>query len=142
MQVYGMRILESGTDYAILEVGLGGHGGQVILRHDESEQQEMQGYGLVHHLAFRLSDQKAIQHWVEKYEALGIMSSGLVDRFYFQALYSRIGHILLELSTDGPGFTTDEPYETLGESLSLPSFLEPKRHLIEAAVRPFDTRRS
>lgn len=142
IQVYGMRILEGESDYAILEVAQGGHGGQVILRHKESDQQEMQGYGLVHHVAFRLADQEAIKHWAEKYNALGIMSSGLVDRFYFQALYSRIGHILLELSTDGPGFMTDEPYETLGEALSLPPFLEPKRHFIEAAIRPFDTKRS
>lgn len=33
----------------------------------------------------------------------------------------------------------DEPYETLGEKLSLPPFLEPKRAEIEAQVRPFDT---
>ena len=30
-------------------------------------------------------------------------SSGLVDRFFFEALYARIGDILIEISTDGPG---------------------------------------
>jgi len=33
----------------------------------------------------------------------------------------------------------DEPYETLGESLSLPPKLESQREYIEAQVRPFDT---
>ncbi|MGO1923980.1 MAG: ring-cleaving dioxygenase, partial [Jeotgalicoccus sp.] len=51
------------------------------------------------------------------------------------------GHILIELSTDGPGFMGDEPYETLGESLALPPFLEPKREQIEAEIRPFNTTR-
>jgi glyoxalase family protein len=36
----------------------------------------------------------------------------------------------------------DEPYETLGEKLSLPPFLEPKREQIESLVRPIDTVRS
>ena len=29
--------------------------------------------------------------------------------FYFEALYARIGHILLEISTDGPGFMVMNP---------------------------------
>ncbi|SUM34901.1 dioxygenase [Staphylococcus gallinarum] len=84
----------------------------------------MQGYGEVHHVSFRLKDHEAIAQWEEKYKEVGIGNSGLVDRFYFEALYARIGHILIEVSTDGPGFMGDEPYETLGESLSLPPFLE------------------
>lgn len=141
MQIYDMRVLETGDNYSILEVGQGGHGGQVILRQDTESRQAIQGYGQVHHVSFRVKDSIAIQEWADKYESLGIPSSGLVDRFYFQALYARIGHILIEISTDGPGFATDEPYETLGESLSLPPFLEPKRHMIENMVRPFDTSR-
>ena len=52
-------------------------------------------------------------------------SSGPVDRFYFRSLYFREPNgILFEIATDGPGFATDEPLETLGEKLSLPPFLE------------------
>ncbi len=76
---------------------------------------------------------------MHKYNDIGIPHSGLVDRFYFEALYARLGHILLEISTDGPGFMEDEPYETLGEKLSLPPFLEEQRETIESQVRPFDT---
>ncbi|HEK6166033.1 TPA: ring-cleaving dioxygenase, partial [Staphylococcus aureus] len=71
----------------------------------------------------------------------GINNSGIVNRFYFEALYARVGHILIEISTDGPGFMEDEPYETLGEGLSLPPFLENKREYIESEVRPFNTKR-
>ncbi len=36
----------------------------------------------------------------------------------------------------------NEPYETLGEKLSLPPFLESKREQIQRAVRPINTVRS
>ncbi len=35
----------------------------------------------------------------------------------------------------------DEPYETLGESLALPPFLEAKRDYIESEIKAFDTSR-
>ncbi|RUZ66456.1 ring-cleaving dioxygenase, partial [Mesorhizobium sp. M7A.F.Ca.US.007.01.1.1] len=44
--------------------------------------------------------------------------------------------IRFEIATDGPGFSADEPLETLGESLALPPFLEPKRASIEAGLKP------
>src|SRR5215475_10956148 len=37
------------------------------------------------------------------------------------------GGVLFELATDGPGFAVDEDVASLGERLSLPPFLEPKR---------------
>lgn len=140
MEVYGFHLVEEEKEVALLEVGEGGNGGQMILRHKSSGPEGQQGYGEVHHVAFRVKDEAALEEWLQHYNKLGIGSSGLVDRFYFGALYARIGHILIELSTDGPGFDIDEPYETMGESLSLPSFLEPQRQHIEATVRPFDTR--
>ncbi|WP_368885184.1 ring-cleaving dioxygenase MhqE [Staphylococcus haemolyticus] len=141
-EIYGMIKIDEDKDVALLEVGEGGNGGQVILRHDTNTPSAVQGYGEVHHVSFRVKDHAAIQTWIEKYNTIGIQNSGLVDRFYFEALYARIGHILIEISTDGPGFMGDEPYETLGEKLSLPPFLEGQRKYIESQVRPFDTRRN
>ena len=70
-------------------------------------------------------------------------NSGLVDRFFFQSLYARVApQILFEFATDGPGFMSDEPYEKLGEKLSLPPFLESHRAEIERLVRPINTVRS
>ncbi|WP_436854442.1 ring-cleaving dioxygenase MhqE [Staphylococcus caeli] len=140
-EVFGMKTIMTEENVAILEIGEGGNGGQVILRKDTESPESRQGYGEVHHVSFRLKDHAAIKQWQEKYQALGIGNSGLVDRFYFEALYARIGHILIEVSTDGPGFMGDEPYETLGESLALPPFLEAQRAYIESEIRPFDTRR-
>lgn len=139
--IYNMKPVVEEEDVVVLEVGEGGNGGQVIVRKDGS-QSARQGYGEVHHVSFRVKDHEAIKKWEEKYNEMGLSHSGNVDRFYFEALYSRVGHILMELSTDGPGFMGDEPYETLGESLALPPFLEPQREHIESQIRPFDTTRS
>lgn len=139
--VYGMKPNLEQENVTLFDIGKGGNGGQVILRNDDSTQ-GLQGYGQVHHVSFRVKDHEAIKNWEAKYNAMGLQHSGHVDRFYFEALYTRVGHILIELSTDGPGFMTDEPYETLGENLSLPPFLEPKRNYIESQIRPFDTTRS
>lgn len=139
-QIFGFSLKHKETDVAILEVGKGGNGGQVILRRDETSNVEVQGNGAVHHVAFRVKDSDAIKAWEEKYNKLQMGHSGHVDRFYFEALYTRVGHILIELSTDGPGFITEsDPYEKLGEVLDLPPFLEPNREHIEETVRPFDT---
>lgn len=137
--VYDMKQIVDKESYAIFEVGKGGHGGQVILRNDQESRQALEGYGQVHHVSFRVKDQNALNEWLTKYQKMGLPNSGLVDRFYFGALYARIGHILIELSTDGPGFMQDEPYDSLGETLSLPPKLEPQREIIESQVRPFNT---
>lgn len=142
LAIYDMKVIHEEDHTAVLEVGEGGNGGQVILREDTESSIEQQGYGAVHHVSFRVEDNAAIKAWEAKYNKLGLRHSGWVDRHFFEALYARVGHILIELSTDGPGFMGDEPYETLGEKLSLPPFLEPKREEIEAKVRPFNTTRS
>ncbi|MCG1028846.1 ring-cleaving dioxygenase [Virgibacillus halodenitrificans] len=140
-EVYDMKPILEEDNVTLFNVGEGGNGGQVILRKDETTPSR-QGYGQVHHVSFRVKDHETIKKWEAKYNELGMGHSGNVDRFYFEALYTRVGDILIELSTDGPGFMDDEPYETLGESLALPPFLEPKREYIEGQIRPFDTKRS
>jgi glyoxalase family protein len=84
-----------------------------------------------------------LDEWTERLSSLGFSTSGYVNRHFFKSLYARVApQILFEFATDGPGFMGDEPYETLGEKLSLPPFLEPKRAQIEKLVRPIDTVRS
>lgn len=95
-----------------------------------------QGAGGVHHVAFRIPD-NAYDEWNDRLRSFGIPSSGPVDRFYFRSLYFREPNgVLFEIATDGPGFTADEPLETLGERLALPPFLERRRKEIEARLQP------
>jgi glyoxalase family protein len=90
----------------------------------------------VHHLALRTT-QADYDGWVDRLTTHGISSSGPVDRYYFRSLYFREPNgILFEIATDEPGFTADEPLETLGERLALPPFLEPRRREIEAGLQP------
>lgn len=136
------EIAQDGPMY-LFEMGEGGNGAQVIVEHNETLLAGRQGYGTVHHVAFRVEDTKALYEWIEHMQAARIGTSGYVDRFFFESLYARVAPgILFEWATDGPGFMGDEPYETLGENLSLPPFLEGKRKQIEASVRPIDTVRS
>ncbi|WP_404329818.1 ring-cleaving dioxygenase [Mesobacillus maritimus] len=127
----------------LFEVGEGGNGAQVIAEHNSILPQAQQGYGTVHHAAFRVDDRSVLEDWDQHMRSFGFQTSGFVDRFFFGSLYARVApQILFEFATDGPGFMGDESYETLGEKLSLPPFLESKREQIERMVRPIDTVRS
>jgi glyoxalase family protein len=44
--------------------------------------------------------------------------------------------VLIEIATDGPGFLVDEPPDGLGQSLSLPPWLEPERPTLERELTP------
>jgi glyoxalase family protein len=67
--------------------------------------------------------------------ALGLRPTDQIDRQYFRSVYFREpGGILLEIATDGPGFTVDEPKEMLGSSLKLPTWFEERRAQIEAQL--------
>ncbi|MFD2210432.1 ring-cleaving dioxygenase [Virgibacillus halophilus] len=127
----------------LFETGEGGNGAQVIVEHNTVLPRARQGYGTVHHAAFRVADHEGLEEWIERMKQFGLPNSGYVNRFYFESLYTNVApHILFEIATDGPGFMEDEPYETLGEKLALPPMLEPKREQIENYVRPIDTMRS
>ncbi|MFG6150061.1 ring-cleaving dioxygenase [Halobacillus sp. B23F22_1] len=129
--------------FHLFEVGEGGNGAQVVVEYNPVLPQARQGYGTVHHAAFRVEDRNALDEWIDRMPRFGFRTSGYVNRHYFESLYVNVApQILFEFATDGPGFMEDEPYETLGENLSLPPMLEPKREQIEEAVRPIDTVRS
>ncbi len=118
----------------------GGPGKEVQVVIQPGLQRAFLGSGGVHHVAFRVKDVAEQDYWNDLLTKRGLRTSGLVDRFYFQSLYFRIsGGILFELATDGPGFATDEPLETLGEHLALPPFLEAYREQIEKNLKPLDT---
>lgn len=115
----------------------GGPGKEVHVIEQPRTQPAWTGAGGVHHVAFRLRDDAEQAAWFQLLGRVGMPNSGLVDRYYFRSLYFRISNgILFELATDEPGFTVDEPLETLGEGLALPPFLEPRRAAIEAGLKP------
>ena len=93
--------------------------------------------GTVHHIAFAVEDEDAQLKWRERLLARGVHVTPVLDRKYFKSIYFREPNgILLELATVPPGFEVDEPMKALGQSLTLPDWLEPRRRAIEASLEP------
>jgi glyoxalase family protein len=126
----------SGDTVHVYEMGEGGPAAELHVAVQPGLPTARQGRGGVHHVAFRTPDAE-YGAWAERLNSLRIPNSGKIDRFYFKSLYFREPNgILFEIASDGPGFAADEPLEKLGERLSLPPFLEPRRREIEAGLKP------
>ncbi|MEH7109734.1 ring-cleaving dioxygenase, partial [Bacillus sp. JJ1764] len=124
-------------DILVYATGEGGSGAEVHIETRTDLPRVHLGRGGVHHVAFRVPNEEEYNQWAERLKEFRLPNSGKVERYYFKALYFREPNgILFELSTDTPGFATDEPMETMGEKLALPPFLEPKRKEIEENLRP------
>jgi glyoxalase family protein len=96
-----------------------------------------EGTGQTHHVAFRANDEDHLAAWREHLLAQGIDVTDIRDRNYFKSIYFRSPDGLLhEIATDVPGFAVDEDADRLGESLRLPSWLEPRRTEIASALKP------
>jgi glyoxalase family protein len=122
---------------ALFEVGPGGPGAEVRVVERPNAPYARLGRGGVHHIAFRTADEEEQRSWREKIRGAGLGVTPQIDRFYFQSIYFREpGGVLFEIATDGPGFATDEDAQHLGERLSLPPFLEPRREEIESRLTP------
>jgi len=96
----------------------------------------VQGAGSVHHVAWASTIEEHMT-WREKAIAAGARPTPEIDRFYFKSIYFREpSGVLFEIATMGPGFTVDEPLESLGEKLSLPPAFEHLRDEVEPNLRP------
>ncbi|MEA2496061.1 MAG: glyoxalase family protein [Thermoleophilaceae bacterium] len=147
----GVRAYSSapGNSQRLLEEGLGFESGRddtwtVIgderrgwITYDEPPQQRgLSGAGTVHHVAWAstMDDHEA---WRERVRAVGMHPTPVIDRFWFLSVYFREpSGVLFEIATLGPGFTADEPLETLGEKLTLPPKFEGFRDQLEQALTP------
>lgn len=140
VNVLGFKLIDAEGSFHLFEIGEGGNGASIIVDHQPDLPDAGEGFGNVHHLALRVADKEALEFWIKRINELEFPNSGYTERFYFASEYFLAAkNVLFELATDGPGFLQDETYETAGEILSLPPFLEPKRQEIEEFVRAFDT---
>ncbi|MEX2466858.1 MAG: VOC family protein, partial [Gemmatimonadota bacterium] len=96
-----------------------------------------QGAGQTHHIAFRARDADDQAAWRDHLLSLDLEVTDVQDRQYFESIYFRAPDgLLLEIATDGPGFTIDEDPDALGSGLMLPAWLEPRRETIEEQLTP------
>lgn len=119
------------------------YGQYVDLLEDRTSAPARPGRGSIHHVAFRVPDIETHQQVSEQVRRAGLPLNGPIDRSYFTAGYFREPNgILFELSTDGPGFTLDEPVESLGSSLKLPPQYEAHRSEIVRVLPPIPALKS
>jgi len=106
------------------------------------EQRGLQAGGTVHHVAWASSPEEH-ESWRSRVIEGGGQPTPVIDRFYFKSIYFREpSGVLFEIATIGPGFTADEPFETLGESLSLPPNYEQYREQVERILTPLPNPRA
>jgi glyoxalase family protein len=104
--------------------------------YDQASDRGNGGAGTVHHVAWA-SPPEEHEQWRSRVLEAGASPTPVIDRFYFRSIYFREpSGILFELATIGPGFTTDEPLEHLGERLSLPPAFEHLREQVEPILTP------
>lgn len=107
-----------------------------ILPTETSEASRM-GRGSADHIAFAVADEEELDRLYQKAQSQGWHIEKMISRGYFKSLYIREpGGNRLEFATLTPGFTIDEPLETLGESFALPPFLADQRGEIERNLYP------
>ena len=120
------------TSYESRGVGRGSY----YIYDDAPSARGLSGSGTVHHVAWS-STMADHQGWRNRVLEGGENPTPVIDRFYFRSIYFREpSGVLFEIATKGPGFTSDEPKETLGEKLSLPPDFEYLRKQVEANLTP------
>jgi glyoxalase family protein len=101
--------------------------------------QAKMGTGVTHHYALAVADEDVQRYYQKRLSNAGYRVSQIIDRDYFKSIYTHDpdGHIV-ELATVAPGFTVDEPLETLGTQLQLPDWLENQRAEVEKSLTPIE----
>lgn len=168
-EVFGFRKSATENNFTLFEVAEGGNGASIIIDQDKEAQRAYQGYGTVHHVAFRTANPDTLRYWIERVKSYMMPHSGLVERFYFSSEYVNVAPgVLFEIATDTPGiaaldmvqsgqakvdsyeealvtsgFWIDETSDEAGLSLSLPPHLFPgaeaEKARTAAALRRLDT---
>jgi glyoxalase family protein len=94
------------------------------------------GAGTVHHVAWA-STMEDHEAWRKRVIEAGGRPTPVIDRFWFHSIYFREpSGVLYEIATLGPGFSTDEDPEHLGETLILPPAFEHLRAQVEPVLTP------
>jgi glyoxalase family protein len=133
----GLGFAPSGDGWEIRGERRGSH----YLYDAPPEQPGLPGGGTVHHVAWA-SLMEEHEEWRRQVLEHGGHPTPVIDRFYFRSIYFREpSGVLFEIATIGPGFTADEPLETLGEALSLPPDYEHLRDEIEPRLTPIQNPR-
>jgi len=79
------------------------------------------GIGGTHHFAMRVADYDGLLKWKRRLTDLGFGVSGPLDRLYFKSIYfNDPDGTILEIATEGPGWTRDEAPDKIGTEFRAP----------------------
>lgn len=93
------------------------------------------GSGSLHHVAFRAGDEEQQRLACEQLTAAGATPGTVKNRHYFKSSYlTEPGGAILEVATDGPGFSVDEDVAELGLAFKLPEWLESEREFLRSRL--------
>jgi len=96
------------------------------------------GTGTADHVAVRAVDAEEVEAVEKTLSRRNSSLTNLHDRQYFTSLYVREpGGTLIEMASDGPGFTLDEPLETLGTELFVPPEAADEAQAIKVVLPQF-----
>lgn len=132
-RVLGMRLVKKTVNfddpgsYHLYFGGDAGHPGSMITFFEWSNlPQGAPGIGGTHHFAMQVADEQGLLMWKRRLTDLGLNVAGPYNRRYFRSIYFRDPDgVILEIATNGPGFTVDERLEELGQNYQPP---EPDTH--------------
>lgn len=128
----GYRILDKEGRRTRLMAGGEAPGHYIDVVEDFSAHPAINGIGTVHHVAMAIGTAEEQAAFRDQLLAEGVGVTDIRDRQYFTSIYFREpGGVLFEIATMKPGFTVDEPKESLGKDLKLPPWEEPHRSSIE-----------
>lgn len=98
------------------------------------------GPGQAAHYALSVVDEAGLELVRKRLLSAGFAASEVKDRVYFKSFLTEDPHgQVVEIATNGPGFTVDEAEDALGQTLVLPPSLEGEQARIEGALRPLTT---
>ncbi len=121
----------------ILETPESSVGSELVVVERTDKLDGFRAIGSVHHVALAIDLQDTIEAWHERLLKTGLKVTDIVRRYYFDSVYVRIpGGTLFELATAGQALGAGEDLATIGETLSLPPFLEAQRAQIESQLKP------
>ena len=97
--------------------GAGGSRSVLSIVDDPGASQGAPGIGGTHHFAMAVVNREILLQWKRRLLDEGYPVNGILDRHYFQSIYTRDPDgTIVELATLGPGWTIDEAPDCLGES--------------------------
>lgn len=136
-QVLGFQLVQTIDQVSLFQHAAADRASKLEVFENPNQEPVINAAGTVHHIAFWVADEQELLAKRSQVYQLGLRPTEVIDRYYFKSVYFRTpAGILFELATHRPGFTVDEPVESLGDKLALPPFLEGQRIKIEAGLEP------